>query len=82
MHQRTLRVRLWKGRGASRAAFPRGAWERSSAAYIIPCGSEPAREGVSHLKHKPPVKHRLVIQRQHPARKNQVQVMTALGATA
>ncbi|TEA60448.1 hypothetical protein EIY71_18370, partial [Pseudomonas sp. CH235] len=29
MPQRTLRVRLWKGRGASRAAFPRRAWERS-----------------------------------------------------
>jgi hypothetical protein len=30
MPQRTLRVRLLKGRGTSRAALPRRAWERSS----------------------------------------------------
>ncbi len=29
----TLRVRRWKGRGASRAAFPRRAWERSPLRY-------------------------------------------------
>src|SRR5687767_6950092 len=33
MPPRTLRVRLWKGRGASRAAFPRRAWERSVARF-------------------------------------------------
>jgi len=34
MPQRTLRVRLWKGRGASQAAFP-GAWERSCTALLV-----------------------------------------------
>src|SRR5471030_902983 len=36
----------------------------------------------SSSKRKLPVKHRLVIQRQHAAGKDQVQVMAALGATA
>ncbi|KAA0988049.1 hypothetical protein FQ192_18995 [Pseudomonas sp. ANT_J12] len=40
MPQRTLCVRLWKGRGASRAAFPRRAWERSNSLRTKPalCG--------------------------------------------
>ncbi|QFG31257.1 hypothetical protein F6476_19740 [Pseudomonas umsongensis] len=41
MPQRTLRVRLLKGRGASRAAFPRRAWERSDLKALRADDSSP-----------------------------------------